>query len=607
MEEKEPLNEGPKSDKTKKREVAAEGLMKAIIKDGEGEMPDEGDMVTFHCTVRTQQGAVCESTRSEHGGAKCRVPSVKRQVLVFRPFSGNTWQAPYLNSSLLKVKPEQHYGAPGCPLAASEGFPASEELLFELELAAVHRAVKPLTDDCGVCKQVLRAGEGWEQPRPPYEVKCSVEARVVGGGETPVFSATRNAPLYFALGNSQVPAGLEAGIESMLRNESAIIHVSSARSSPAGLITGLPAGPPRDVEFHVELLQIIQVRDMLGDGGVIKRRLEDGRGDFPVDCPMEDTRVRLHYAARLLLPGGQPGALVYDSRSQSKSQRQSQSGGSEEDGASGGGSGGEQPLEVGTGEGLLPEAVDMSVRLMLPAEKARVTSTSKYAYDTFPWRPEGVPEGAAVQFELELDWATLSFDEIMEEADRLKELGNGCFKRARPDLAKKKYERLLRELQNVHPHSDAESATLHKAKAALQLNVAACCQKLNEFAAAIEWANKVLEGEPLHAKALFRRGTAHTSNGDFDEARRDFLNEAMAKAKKQFKGLFDKKPGELSEEKSAVEPSHEEKEVKEEEEQEERRDDKDRARVLAAKTPASYWSVGKQYLNAMGLSRCNIL
>lgn len=39
----------------------------------------------------------------------------------------------------------------------------------------------------------------------------------------------------------------------------------------------------------------LQVRDMTGDGAVVKRRIRDGRGEFPVDCPIEDSSVRVHY------------------------------------------------------------------------------------------------------------------------------------------------------------------------------------------------------------------------------------------------------------------------------------------------------------------------
>lgn len=36
---------------------------------------------------------------------------------------------------------------------------------------------------------------------------------------------------------------------------------------------------------------------MTGTGEVTKRRLREGKGEFPVDCPLEDNAVRAHYKA----------------------------------------------------------------------------------------------------------------------------------------------------------------------------------------------------------------------------------------------------------------------------------------------------------------------
>lgn len=46
------------------------------------------------------------------------------------------------------------------------------------------------------------------------------------------------------------------------------------------------------------------------------------------------------------------------------------------------------PVEFDTDMGLVPEALDMCVRLMTPQELATVTSTSTYAYDGRTDRPE---------------------------------------------------------------------------------------------------------------------------------------------------------------------------------------------------------------------------
>ena len=41
-----------------------------------------------------------------------------------------------------------------------------------------------------------------------------------------------------------------------------------------------------------------QVRDMTGTGEVTKRRVREGRGEFPVDCPLDDCAVRVHFRVR---------------------------------------------------------------------------------------------------------------------------------------------------------------------------------------------------------------------------------------------------------------------------------------------------------------------
>jgi len=34
---------------------------------------------------------------------------------------------------------------------------------------------------------------------------------------------------------------------------------------------------------------------MTGDGQVVKRIKSKGEGEFPIDCPLEDSHVRVHY------------------------------------------------------------------------------------------------------------------------------------------------------------------------------------------------------------------------------------------------------------------------------------------------------------------------
>ncbi|KAK9920526.1 hypothetical protein M0R45_029081 [Rubus argutus] len=236
-----------------------------------------------------------------------------------------------------------------------------------------------------------------------------------------------------------------------------------------------------------------------------------------------------------------------------------------------------QPLEFCSGEGLVPEGFEICVRLMLPGEIALVTCPPDYAYDKFP-RPANVPEGAHIQWEIELlgfempkDWTGLDFTSIMDEAEKIRSTGNRLFKEGKFELAKAKYEKVLREFNHVNPQDDEEGKTFSNTRNLLHLNVAACHLKMGECRKSIETCNKVIEANPGHVKALYRRGMAFMAAGDFEEAKSDFNKmiqidkstepdataalvrvkqqeqEIEKKQRKQFKGLFDKKPGEISE------------------------------------------------------------
>ncbi|KAH7404871.1 hypothetical protein KP509_15G048000 [Ceratopteris richardii] len=450
--------------------------------------------------------------------------------------------------AMLKVKPEFHFGDKEFEGNVRDGYPKNEELMFEVELIDFF-PVKVISDDLGVLKRILREGEGWETPRQPYEVRVWLSWRTsTEKGFVPLHN---DKPFHFALGNGQVPAGLEQGISTMTRREKSIIFVSRDHLTEASLISDLP-NDTDEIQFEVEMIQIIQVRDLVGDGQVVKRRVQDGRGDFPMDCPLQDCIMRIHYKGYLPKANG---LIFYDSRKDNP---------------------GGEPVVFGSDEGLVPEALEMCVKLMLPGEIATVRSTSEYAYDKFK-RPDLVPEGADVEWEVELidfekakDWSGLTFQEIMDDADRIKAIGNRLFKEEKYNLAKAKYEKILREFNHVNPQSEDETKTFLQARYQLHLNVAACFQKIDDHVKAIESCNKVLDENPNHVKALYRRGMSYLAVADFNEAKSDFnamliidktvesdvkaalaklrkrQQEAEANARKQFKGLFDKKPGELS-------------------------------------------------------------
>ncbi|GLT75878.1 hypothetical protein SLA2020_475720 [Shorea laevis] len=544
-----PPKKKAQSEEDKRRKKIVPGsLMKALMRPGGGEStPSEGDQVIYHCTVRTLDGFVVESSRSEYGGKGIPIRHVlgKSKLLL-----GLLEGIPTMlkgEVAMFKMKPQMHYGEEDCPVRVPSSFPKDDELHFEIELIDFSK-VKVVSDDLGVLKKVIKEGQGWESPREPYEVKAWISAKT-GDGKL-LLSHTEGEPYFFTFGKSEVPKGLETGIGTMAREEKAVIYVTSQYLTESPLMPVVEGH--EEVQFEVELVHFIQVRDMLGDGRLIKRRLRDGKGEFPMDCPLHDSLLHVHYKGSLL---NEEKTVFYDTRVDNNG----------------------QPLEFCSGEGLVPEGFEMCVRLMLPEEIALVTCPPDYAYDKFP-RPTNVPEGAHVQWEIELlgfempkDWTGMTFQGIMDEAEKIRVTGNRLFKEGKFELAKTKYEKVLREFNHVNPQTDEDGKVFSDTRNLLHLNVAACLLKLGECRKSIEACNKVLDANPAHVKGLYRRGMAYMAAGDFGEARNDFEmmmkvdklsepdataaltklkrmeQEAEKKVRKQFKGLFDKKPGEIAE------------------------------------------------------------
>ncbi|KAG5068919.1 hypothetical protein JHK85_001296 [Glycine max] len=512
-----PKKKPPSEDEKRKKKIVPGSLMKALMRPGGGDAgPSDGDQIIYHCTIRTLDGVLVESTRSDYGGEVILAARdlfgkgipIRHVLGKSKMLLGLLEGIPSMlkgEVAMFKMKPQLHYGEDDCPVSAPDGFPKDDDLHFEIELIEFFKAKARM-----------------------------ISAKTVTGKL--IMSHTEGEPYFFTFGKSEVPKGLEMAIGTMVREEKAVIYVTSQYLTESPLMPVIEGYD--EVHFEVELVHFIQVRDMLGDGRLIKCRIHDGKGDFPMDCPLHDSLLRVHYKGTVL---NEEKRVFYDTRV-------------DNDG---------QPLEFYSGEGLVPEGFEMSVRLMLPGEIALVTCPPDYAYDKFPRL-------------LMKDWTGLDFKSIMNEAENIRNTGNRLFKEGKYELAKAKYEKVLREFNHVNPQDDEEGKFFADTRNLLHLNVAACHLKLGECRKSIETCNKVLEANPAHVKGLYRRGMAYMAAGDFEEARADFKmmmkvdtsteSDATAalqklkqkeqdvekKARKQFKGLFDKKPGEIAEAKADV-------------------------------------------------------
>ncbi|XP_059667886.1 peptidyl-prolyl cis-trans isomerase PASTICCINO1 isoform X2 [Cornus florida] len=587
-----PKKNTPSDEDERRKKIVPGSLMKGLMRPGGGDSrPADGDQVIYHCTVRTLDGVVVESTRSELGGEGTPIRHVLGKSKMILGLLEGIPTMLKGEVAMLKMKPEMHYGEDDCPVSVSDNFPKDAELHFEIEMIDFSK-VKVISEDLGVLKKVVDEGQGWESPREPYEVKAWISAKT-GDGKL-ILSRTQGEPFFFTFGKSEVPKGLEMGMGTMTKGEKAVIYVTNqylTKSSFMAMVEGI-----QEVHFQVELVHFIQVRDMLGDGRLIKRRIRDGRGDFPMDCPLQDSLLRVHYKGMLL---DDDKTVFYDTKVDNNG----------------------EPLEFSSGEGLVPEGLEMCVRLMLPGELALVTCPPDYAYDKFP-RPANVPEGAHIQWEIELlgfemvkDWTGLNFRAIMEDVEKIKGTGNRLFKEGKFELAKAKYEKVLREFNHVNPQDDEEG---------------------KEFS-----DTRVLDANPVHVKALYRRGMAYMSAGDFEEARRDFNKmtsidkssepnaraalvklkqreqEVDRKVRKQFKGLFDKKPGQIADveiNNGGEDPNPVENHEKgDQDDPDGNKEEEELHEAAAAAAPPQMgflyqaWPTGRRFFRALGLQRCSIL
>ncbi|KAM0908876.1 hypothetical protein ACQ4PT_015154 [Festuca glaucescens] len=202
----------------KRREKLTPGsLMKAVIRSGSGDAtPTDGDQVILHCTTRTMDGIVVNSTRREHGGKGIPLRFVlgrSKMILGFAEgfptmLKGEIAMVLLFNRvpvANFKMEPKIHYAEDDCPVATPDGFPKDDELQFEIEMLDFFKA-KVISEDFEVVKKV--------------------------------------------------PKGLEMGIGSMARKEKATIYVSSTYLTESSLMPQLEG--LEEVHFEVELVQFTQ-------------------------------------------------------------------------------------------------------------------------------------------------------------------------------------------------------------------------------------------------------------------------------------------------------------------------------------------------------------
>ncbi|CAL5435287.1 unnamed protein product [Camellia sinensis] len=146
----------------------------------------------------------------------------------------------------------------------------------------------------GLKKQILKRGTSWKTPCVGDEVQVHYSVCVQ---DRAYFDSTRDrgTSFGFKLGQCEVIKGLDEAIATMKKGERAIFTVPP--SLAYGEFGSPPLIPPNStLVFDVEMLSWNTIRDLTGDGGILKKIVREGEGWA---TPNDADEVLIKYNARL--------------------------------------------------------------------------------------------------------------------------------------------------------------------------------------------------------------------------------------------------------------------------------------------------------------------
>merc|ERR1712063_53777 len=359
------------------------------------------------------------------------------------------------------------------------------------EVLEVPEGWECLTEDKHLIKKIEVEGTG-DAPLGGSKVEVHYTGRLVKDGSKFDSSRDRNEPFTFKLAAGQVIKGWDVGVATMKKGERATLRMASDYGyGDSGSGAKIPGGAA--LEFDVELLDWDNKEDLThGKKGVMKEILVEGKGyKKPSDCSK----------VTLALKGMCDGQVVEQYSA-------------------------EEPLRVVIGEEQLFSGLETAVTSMKPNEKAKFVIRPEYGYDEKACEEKKIPAGATLEYEVELlemekepeTW-DMSNSEKLEYAKGKQEQGNKFFKEGRLAIAFKRYETGLNAVRYCNDWEEEETKKEAEAlKVVLNLNMATVKSKTSEWKDVLKFADEALTLDARNIKALYRKGTALSGKGEWQEA-----------------------------------------------------------------------------------------
>lgn len=226
--------------------IADGGVVKHMLRRGADptDKPPRHAEVVVHYTGYLDSGEVFDSSRERNDPFKFRI--MESQVI--KGWDTGVSQMVPGERSLLVCRADYAYGDTGAP----PKIPPGARLTFDVELISFSTK-KPVTEDGGVMKEILSAGEGHNRPNTFATVTVRYVGRD-GSAEGPVIDgAHADEPVTMVLDEDAGRVrGLEEAIKNMYRGERSRFFVKP----PYG-----PPGGPKLVVYDVELLAFEKGRE----------------------------------------------------------------------------------------------------------------------------------------------------------------------------------------------------------------------------------------------------------------------------------------------------------------------------------------------------------